>query len=88
MLEKEILQEKNVILQCLRYIADNNYFGKGENNAAEPAKTNEPDSTTKPEIIQEIDSVETVDKDIADSVKEEASPITSNDMEVTEPCRY
>lgn len=30
MLEKDIMQEKSVILQCLRYIADNNYFGKGE----------------------------------------------------------
>ncbi|KAL9554196.1 hypothetical protein PS6_003557 [Mucor atramentarius] len=30
LLEKDIMQEKSVILQCLRYIADNNYFGKGE----------------------------------------------------------
>lgn len=30
MLEKEIQQEQNVILQCLRYIVDQNYFGKGE----------------------------------------------------------
>lgn len=28
-MEREIHQEKNVILQCLRYIVDKNYFGKG-----------------------------------------------------------
>ena len=28
-MEKEILQEKSVILQCLRYIVDNKHFGKG-----------------------------------------------------------
>ncbi|CAO3670731.1 unnamed protein product [Rhizopus stolonifer] len=31
LLEKEMLQEKSVILQCFRYIVDNNFFGKGEN---------------------------------------------------------
>ncbi|KAK4516747.1 uncharacterized protein ATC70_011725 [Mucor velutinosus] len=29
LLEKDIMQEKSVILQCLRYITDNNFFGKG-----------------------------------------------------------
>ncbi|KAI9277554.1 hypothetical protein BY458DRAFT_585239 [Sporodiniella umbellata] len=28
LLEKEIMQEKSVILQCFRYIVDNNFFGK------------------------------------------------------------
>lgn len=30
LLEKEILQEKSVILQCLRYIVDNDFFGHGD----------------------------------------------------------
>ncbi|CEP13946.1 hypothetical protein [Parasitella parasitica] len=30
LLEKEIMQEKSVILQCLRYIVDNKFFGKDE----------------------------------------------------------
>lgn len=29
-MEKEILQEKSVILQCLRYIVDNDFFGHGD----------------------------------------------------------
>ncbi|KAI8083511.1 hypothetical protein BDF21DRAFT_416092 [Thamnidium elegans] len=38
LLEKEIKQEKNVILQCLRYIIDNDYFGKGTKSLTEPSE--------------------------------------------------
>ncbi|KAL9558839.1 hypothetical protein MBANPS3_000701 [Mucor bainieri] len=49
LLEKDIMQEKSVILQCLRYIADNNFFGKGDKPVDVPLK----EESNVPKILDE-----------------------------------
>jgi hypothetical protein len=67
-LEKEILQEKNVILQCLRYIVDNNYFGEGDSNTTAPTITAQP----------EIDGDKLTEKDNTEPEKETSDIINSS----------
>lgn len=43
------MQEKSVILQCLRYIADNKFFGKGEDAVDVPLK----EESNVPKIVDE-----------------------------------
>lgn len=50
-MEKEIKQEKNVILQCLRYIVDNDYFGKGTKSIAEPTEKLAEHNKAEPEQV-------------------------------------
>ncbi|KAI8114981.1 hypothetical protein FF38_13746 [Lucilia cuprina] len=36
LLETDIRHERNVLLQCVRYVCENNYFGIGQNNQKKP----------------------------------------------------
>ncbi|KAG1261650.1 hypothetical protein G6F68_006535 [Rhizopus microsporus] len=46
LLEKDIMQEKSVILQCFRYLVDNNFFGKEETTTATATTTATTATTT------------------------------------------
>ncbi|KAI9254687.1 hypothetical protein EDC94DRAFT_618124 [Helicostylum pulchrum] len=52
LLEKEIKQENNVILQCLRYIVDNDYFGKGTKSLIEPSEKLAEHNKAEPDQVQ------------------------------------
>lgn len=74
MLEKDIKQEKSVILQCLRYIADEKFFGKGDQQPI--------DVQMKVAAITETDVAVVAEEKVMEDSKD-TSEVTSSINETT-----
>ncbi|CAO3629723.1 unnamed protein product [Mucor fragilis] len=73
LLEKDIMQEKSVILQCLRYIADNNFFGKGDSVGVPLKEESNVPKTLDEQEDSMMDASGVIDETLASSAPAEQS---------------